>query len=195
MNNLSPLDIALIVLAVAGIWAVVELALVFRKTRGVVGELTENVNATLDQVNPLLAKVDGLIDEVEPAAKQVDPLLISAIGAVDSLSKDLDSLDVILGDVSHLTTGAAAASDAAASGMSNAVTAAQGLVGRVLGRGREEEKGRKAIADASKVAAAPDAVVPVAEKPADKPAPQPVSAPQAGSEADDGYFRYPTQSE
>ena len=56
---MEPLTIALIALVVAGIWAVVELALVLRRTRQSVAELTDSVNDTIGEVRPVIAKLDG----------------------------------------------------------------------------------------------------------------------------------------
>ncbi len=52
---MSPIQIALLLLAVAGVWAVVELALTLRKTRTVVDSLDKTVsdlNNTLAEHNP-----------------------------------------------------------------------------------------------------------------------------------------------
>ena len=53
------MQIALIVLIVAGVWAVVELALVLRRTRGTVDTLDKTVgklNDTIDDVRPVINK-------------------------------------------------------------------------------------------------------------------------------------------
>lgn len=41
---MSPIQIALLLLAVAGVWAIAELALTLRKTRNVVDSLDKTVN-------------------------------------------------------------------------------------------------------------------------------------------------------
>lgn len=52
---MSPIQIALLLLAVAGVWAVIELALTLRKTRTVVNSLDKTVsdlNNTLAEAGP-----------------------------------------------------------------------------------------------------------------------------------------------
>lgn len=66
---MSPIQIALLLLAVAGVWAVVELALTLRKTRTVVDSLDKTVsdlNNTLAEAQPVVAKLDGAVDELTP---------------------------------------------------------------------------------------------------------------------------------
>ena len=60
---MSPIQIALLVLAIAGVWAIVELALTLRKTRNVVDSLDKTVNDlnnTIAEAQPVVAKLDGL---------------------------------------------------------------------------------------------------------------------------------------
>ena len=177
------LTVFLIALCVAGVWALVQMVFVMRKTNQVVDELAESVNNTLAEVNPVINKVDGLLDEVTPAIKQVDPLLISAIGAVDSLSKDLDNLDVILGDVSRLTSGVADAGDAATHSVTGAMTAASNLVGAAIDRVRGEAPSPKKLV--SRVQSARETR---AEAEAELVEPI-VTSTKSG---DDGYFKYPS---
>ena len=61
---MSPIQIALLLLAVAGVWAVIELALTLRKTRTVVDSLDKTVgdlNNTLAEAQPVVAKLDGAV--------------------------------------------------------------------------------------------------------------------------------------
>ena len=67
---MSPIQIALLLLAVAGVWAIVELALTLRKTRNVVDSLDKTVNDlnnTIAEAQPVVAKLDGAVDELTPA--------------------------------------------------------------------------------------------------------------------------------
>ena len=67
---MSPIQIALLLLAVAGVWAIVELALTLRKTRTVVDSLDKTVtdlNNTIAEAQPVVAKLDGAVDELTPA--------------------------------------------------------------------------------------------------------------------------------
>ena len=177
------LTVFLIALCIAGVWALVQMVFVMRKTNQVVDELAESVNNTLAEVNPVINKVDGLLDEVTPVIKQVDPLLISAIGAVDSLSKDLDNLDVILGDVSRLTSGVADAGDAATHSVTGAMTAASNLVGAAIDRVRGEAP-KKLV---SRVQSARETR---AEAKAEAELVEPIVT--STKSGDDGYFKYPS---
>ena len=59
--SLSMLDIALIVLVLAAIWAVVELALTVRSARKSIDEVVTSANETIAQIQPVIVKVDGMI--------------------------------------------------------------------------------------------------------------------------------------
>ena len=87
--EMTPLNIALICLAVAGVWAIVEVALTLRTSRKKLDELTTSVNETINGVTPIVAKLDGVVDELNPALKQVEPLLEKVGTAVDAVSLDL----------------------------------------------------------------------------------------------------------
>ena len=55
---MSPIQIALLLLAVAGVWAIVALALTLRKTRTVVDSLDKTVNDlnnTIAEAQPVVA--------------------------------------------------------------------------------------------------------------------------------------------
>ena len=179
------LDIFLIVLCITGVWALVEIALFTRKTSGTMDELVHNVNNTLAEVEPVITKVDGLLDEIDPAIKKVDPLVVSAIGAVDSLSKDLDNIDVILGDVSRLTTGVADASDAATASVSGAMNAANNLVNAAIDHVRGDAPSPKKLV--SRVQSARENR---AEAKAERERVENVVKVTEPSDA--GYFKYPT---
>lgn len=89
---MSPIQIALLLLAVAGVWAIVELALTLRKTRTVVDSLDKTVNDlnnTIAEAQPVVAKLDGAVDELTPALAQMEPLLKSSKTAVDALTSNL----------------------------------------------------------------------------------------------------------
>lgn len=134
------LRIALVLLAAAGIWAVVELALTFRKTRDSVDELTKQVgdittsaNETIGQVQPIIAKVDGMVSDLEPAVKQVEPLLEKATTAVDVVTVDLASVNDILVDVSSVTDTATNVTSTVSKAANSAVSGVAGVVGKFTG--------------------------------------------------------------
>ena len=127
------LQIALIVLAVAGVWAVVEVALTMRSARRDIERLTTSATEVIEQAQPVVAKLDGIADELEPAAKQAAPLLKKAEGAVDSAHESLDRLNGILEDVSSVSgtassvTGAVnRVAESAASGVASVVSRLRG---------------------------------------------------------------------
>ena len=156
------MQIALLVLAIAGVWAVIELALTIRKARKVVDELSITANETVGQVQPIIGKVDGIMDELDPTIKQVPELLGKVGGTLDGVNSILGDVSGATGAVSNVTTGAARA----ATGAVNTVTSA---VGRLTGKRR---KGKKSAADAQLKAAPVEEKPAAAEKPAaeDKPA-------------------------
>ena len=112
---MSPIQIALLLLAVAGVWAVIELALTLRKTRTVVDSLDKTVsdlNNTLAEAQPVVAKLDGAVDELTPALAQVEPLLKSSKTAVDALTSNLVEVEAVVRDISQVTGSVAEASNA-----------------------------------------------------------------------------------
>ena len=173
---MDPLQIALIVLAIAGVWAVVELALTLRRARSSVDALDrtlESVNATVAEARPVIAKLDGAIDDIQPALGQVEPLLKQGSIAVEALSADLIEVNGVLRDVSSVT-GSVSTASGAVTGIANA---ASEKVQRLFAKHHDEPAaGSRALSDRAGDAAvtgegdaAPDdeAVPPVAE--ADEP--------------------------
>jgi uncharacterized protein YoxC len=131
---MDPLHVVLIVLVIVAIWAVAELALVFRKTRTSLDELTHSVNETIEQVQPLLTKADGLLDDIQPAVKGVDPIVEQTSTSVGLLNQSLGKIDVILGDVSDVTGAASAATSAAGNVVDSATNAAADFVSKLTGK-------------------------------------------------------------
>lgn len=132
---MEPLQIVLIVLALAGVWALIELALAFRRARGTVDSLDRTVtelNGALEEARPVVSKLDCAIDELQPALSQVEPLLKEANVAVGALSADLVEVNGVLRDVSQVTGAAGAASDA----VSGIADAASEKVQRLFNRGK-----------------------------------------------------------
>ena len=93
------LTIVLIVLAVAAIWLVVELAVTARHARAAVDE----AKLAVEEARPAIAHIDEVVTAAAPAVSNVDPLLGNAIVAVDALTSDLKRIDTILGDVSLIS--------------------------------------------------------------------------------------------
>lgn len=132
------LPIALIVLVVAGIWAVVEIALTMRSTRRDVERLTTAAREVVEQTQPVVAKLDGIMDELEPAAKRVTPLLEKTEAAVDEASASFDRLNGILEDVSSVSSTASSVTGAVKGVAESAANAAAGVVSRLRGESGPE---------------------------------------------------------
>ena len=67
---MSPIQMALLLLAIAGVWAIVELALTLRKTRTVVDSLDKTVtdlNNTIAEAQPVVAKLDAPLTSLRRA--------------------------------------------------------------------------------------------------------------------------------
>ncbi len=178
---MSPIQIALLLLAVAGVWAVIELALTLRKTRTVVDSLDKTVsdlNNTLAEAQPVVAKLDGAVDELTPALAQVEPLLKSSKTAVDALTSNLVEVEAVVRDISEVTGSVAEASNAVSSVTDSAAGAVQKLFNKVkapaadadrkLAAAEAEQPTERVLIDGAEDEAADGADA--AQKPAAKPA-------------------------
>lgn len=137
------LRIALIVLAIAGIWAVIELTLTIRRGRDAVkeltGELTEITrlaNTTIEQLQPVIVKIDEMADDISPAVAQLGPLVEKASTAIDVVTVDLASVNDILVDVSSVTDTASNVTSTVSKAANSAVSGVAGVVGKFTGGGR-----------------------------------------------------------
>ena len=178
---MSPIQIALLVLAVAGVWAVVELALTLRKTRTVVDSLDKtgsDLNNPLAEAQPVVAKLDGAVDELTPALAQVEPLLKSSKTAVDALTSNLVEVEAVVRDISEVTGSVAEASNAVSSVTDSAAGAVQKLFNKVKAPAADADR-KLAAAEAEQptervlIGEAEDEAADgadVAQKPAAKPA-------------------------
>lgn len=131
---MGPIQIVLLLLAIAGVWAVIELALTLRKTRTVVDSLDKTVsdlNNTLAEAQPVVAKLDGAVDELTPALAQVGPLLKSSKTAVDALTSNLVEVEAVVRDISEVTGTMAEASNAVSNVTDSAAGAVQKLFNKV----------------------------------------------------------------
>lgn len=171
---MEPLQIALIVLVVAAVWAVVELAVTLRRSRSTMDQLDKTVdelNETIAETKPVIAKLDGTLDDIQPAISRVEPLLESANVAVDALSANLVEVEAVVRDVSSLT-GAAATAGSAVSGVADSASEA---VQRFLNR-------KKGAADPTR------ALDPATD--AQPPAPEPAAGPQDDEAGQKSYYTY-----
>ena len=135
------LFIAIVVLVIALIWAVVELALTLRTSRKAVNHAVERIDGALDDVSsvisdaqPVIQRLDGITEELEPASAQVEPLLQKVGTAVDALSVDLVHVDDILADVSTVTSTGASVSGAVTKATNAAADGLVGLANRITGK-------------------------------------------------------------
>ncbi len=132
---MSPLSILLIVLAAAGIWAIVELALTLRKARTTLDEVSHSATEAIDQATPVIAKLDGVVDELQPALREVTPLVEKIEDTLDEANTGLGKVNNILGDVSSATHGVSSVGESASRIIDTATSAAVGVVSKVASFG------------------------------------------------------------
>ena len=127
------LSIALVVLVLVGVWAAVEIALTMRSARRDVNALTTSAREVVEQAQPVVAKLDGIMDELEPAAKRAVPLLEKTETAVDEATVSLDRLNGILEDVSSVSGAASSVTGAVRGVAESAASGVAGVVSRLRG--------------------------------------------------------------
>ncbi|MBQ6395469.1 MAG: DUF948 domain-containing protein [Atopobiaceae bacterium] len=169
MSQIIP--VALLVLAIAGVWAVVELALTIRSTRRVVNKLGDQVNETLTEVTPIISKLDGVVDSLDPALKQVDPLMQKLGMTVDALTVDLMRVDEVMANVSAITGSVSRSTASAAKAGAGVANRAEDAENRLTGRKSDDPAPAKLEAPASSA-----------------------SAPSASEAPKSGYFTYPSNN-
>lgn len=170
---MDPLHILLVLLVIAGIWAVIELALTIRRARTTVDSLDKTmgeVNDMLAETRPVVAKLDGAIDELQPALTQVEPLLKSANVAVDALTSNLIEVEAVVRDVSAVTGAAANAGNAVSGVADSASEAVQKLLGKFKPGSPDPGRALNEGADSSREAVLTSAPE---DAPAEAPAPAP----------------------
>lgn len=133
MNVELLIQIALVVLVVAGVWAVVEIALTMRTARREVEQITTSAREVVEQAQPVVAKLDGIMDELEPAVKRVTPLLEKTEVAVGEATGSLDRLNAILDDVSSVSGAASSVTGAVKGVAESAAAGVAGVVSRLKG--------------------------------------------------------------
>lgn len=133
--QLDPLQLVLVILVLAAVWAVVELALTLRHARASVDEVTQTANETIEQAQPIIAKLDGVMDDLQPAIKQVDPLVERVGDAVDSANESLGKVNGILGDVSSVSSTAADVTDMVNGVATSAAAGVTNVINRISGKG------------------------------------------------------------
>ena len=175
---MEPLTIVLIMLAAAAVWAVAELALTLRKARTTLDEVSHSATEAIDQVTPVVAKLDGVVDELQPALREVPPVMDKVSALMDDASVSMHNVNGILGDVSSATHGVAGVGESATRIVNTATSAAVGVVSKVASLGgitipegqqliaksgaAEQEPAQAALG--SSEAAAPQASAPASRK-------------------------------
>ena len=90
------LPIVYIIVGVALVWFVIELALTARRTRTTVDTVHEQIEPTLEHVNEITKSI-------EPVVAKVDPLMDRVALTVDAANLEIMRVDKILEDVSQMT--------------------------------------------------------------------------------------------
>ena len=188
---MEPLTIVLIVLGIAAIWAVAELAMTLRKARTTLDEVSHSATEAIDQATPIIAKLDGVVDELQPTLQSVPGLVEKVEVTVEEANVALGAVGGILGDVSSATHGVASVGENASRIVNTATSAAVGVVSKVASIGGITiPEGQQLIAGKSTAPEADAAGQAPATEPEDEPAPPrggyvtyaPVSAPAEDEE-------------
>lgn len=90
------LPIVYIVVGIALVWFVVELAITLIKVR-------KKAIKTIDDLQPTLENVQTMVTDLQPTIKKVDPLMERVTLTVDSVNLEILRVDEILEDVSQIT--------------------------------------------------------------------------------------------
>ena len=185
---MDPLQIMLIVLAVAGVWALVEVALTVRKARTTLDEVSHSATEAIDQTTPIIAKLDGVVDDVQPALREVPGMMERVNTTLDQANVSLGTVNGILGDVSSATHGVAGVGESATRIVNTATSAAVGVVSKVASLGGINIPEGQNLIGKGEPAVAAEAAAPV-DEPEDEPVHKegyvtyaPVAAPEQAEE-------------
>ena len=132
------LQIALVVLVLVGVWAVVEIAITMRSARRDIEKVTTAATEVIEQAQPVVAKLDGIVDEMEPAAKRLAPLAVKVEGTVDAANNSLERVSGILEDVSSVSGTASSVTGAVNRVAESAASGVASVVSRLRGAGTAE---------------------------------------------------------
>lgn len=180
------LHIVLIALVAVAIWAVIELALTIRKARASVDEITRTANDTIQQVQPIIAKADGMVDDLQPSIKGVQPLIDKAGTAVDVATVDLATLNDILSDVSDVSGAASNVTNTVSRVADSAANGVAGALGKITGKTPRQPSHLTAGSAEPKAVEAPEAKEQAAPEHKEAPKPQHAARPAAS----DSYVTY-----
>ena len=128
-------------------------------------------SVTLMGVAEKIAKLDGVVDELQPALREVPGLMDKLSVTVDEANAALDSVGGILGDVNSATHGVASVGESATRIVSTATSAAVGVVSKVASIGGITiPEGQQLIAGNDDDADEPSTEAAAAPEPAEEPA-------------------------
>ena len=150
------LPIALVLLAIAAIWLVIEAALTMRSTRSA-------VNTMQEQLKPTLEKVDSAAEALIPAVEKLDPLMERVNLSVDAVNLEIMRVDTILEEAGEITKNLNQASGAATA----LVCAPQEAVNQVSSKVRNALKPRTASDESMAIGRKREVAAKEAAKPAD----------------------------
>lgn len=192
LNTITP--ILIVIVLVAAIWAVVELAVTLRKARKTVETANQMVEKAdefatqaKEQLEPALARIDPILESVQPAAARLDPMVEHAQLTVDAANLEIMRLDQILEDVSHVTAVAGKAADSVDKVTSGPAELVTGAVEKIRGTAKDSARQRaakRALTGESGAAlpGAQGAALEQPEAPAEEPVPEPPAADNEASE-------------
>lgn len=180
----AALPVVFIIVGIALVWFVVELAITVRKARTTIDDLKS-------QVDPIIANANELTESAKPAIAKVDPLVDRVQLTVDAANLEIMRVDQILEDVTQITDTVSTATVAVDKVAQAPVTAVENLSNRI----RDAFKPRRASnvsralggqkEAASAEAASVEAEVEVSESAPEKPAHEPAHAAEEADGARD----------
>lgn len=195
MDISSILTVVLILLALSGIWLIVEIVLTVRRARPVMDAVEKTVrdaqpvmahaDELIEQVKPVVSHIDEAIGGAKTGIEQVGPVLTRTSVAVEALSADLQRIDAILGDVSRISKTAGNATVAVGDAAGTIATKARSLFSRGRAAGRSAVAAPEREVSAIEGAGCDEAC----DEAPNAPGAQPASVCE-----DEGYFTYPTAS-
>lgn len=149
------LPFVFVVVGIALIWFVVELAITIRKARGTIDSLEK-------QVEPTLTNVETITTQIQPVIAKADPLVDRVTLTLDAANLELVRIDKILEDVGDITDSASSATTAVegvVNAPKNLVTSASNAVHRAFNGGASIESKRLGHNKAKAAKAASDGEV------------------------------------
>lgn len=145
-SHFTLLDLFLIILVVAAIFALVALGMLLLKLGKSVGELSSRVAEMLDELKPTREHINAVSAKLPAIADEVSPLMKKTGTAIDAVSLDLLRLEGILGDVSHATGAMNRVSNSAsraANSVSSTIVGAANSIKDRLGFGKKAKASEK----------------------------------------------------